>query len=75
MIPEAEDMSGMDKLDALMAGSSNQFVFRVTPFYEGEKETEVMITLYPYESILTGADTLYKKVTSNPNYYADSLKR
>ena len=74
-IPEAEDMSGMDKLDALMAGSSNQFVFRVTPFYEGEKETEVMITLYPYESILTGADTLYKKVTSNPNYYADSLKR
>ena len=74
-IPQSEDMSGMDKLDALMAGSKNQFVFKLTPYYEGEKETEVMITLYPFESILTGAATLYKKVTSNTNYYADSLKR
>ena len=74
-IPEAEDMSGMDKLEQLMAGSKNQFVFKLTPFYEGEKETEVMITLFPYESVLTGAATLYKKVTSNTNYYADSLKK
>ena len=74
-IPEAEDVSGMDKLEQLMAGSKNQFVFKLTPFYEGEKETEVMITIYPFESILTGAATLYKKVTSNSNYYADSLKK
>ena len=74
-IPEAEDMSGMHKLEQLMAGSKNQFVFKLTPFYEGEKETEVMITLFPYESVLTGAATLYKKVTSNTNYYADSLKK
>ena len=74
-IPEAEDLSGMDKLEQLMAGSKNQFVFKLTPHYEGEKECEVMITFYPYESILTGAATLYKKVTSNSNYYADSLKR
>ncbi len=74
-IPEAEDLNGMDKLERLMAGTNNQFVFKLTPHYEGEKECEVMITLYPYESVLTGAATLYKKVTSNTNYYADSLKR
>ena len=74
-IPEAEDLSGMDKLEQLMAGSRNQFVFKLTPYYEGERETEVMITFYPYESVLTGAATLYKKVTSNSNYYADSLKK
>ncbi|WP_028509864.1 hypothetical protein [Ruminococcus sp. NK3A76] len=74
-IPEAEDLSGMDKLEQLMAGSRNQFVFKLTPYYEGEKETEVMIAFYPYESVLTGAATLYKKVTSNSNYYADSLKK
>ena len=74
-IPEAENMSGKDKLEQLLAGSSNQFVFKLTPFYEGEEECEVMITLYPFESVLTGAATLYKKVTSNPNFYADSLKK
>ena len=74
-IPEAESLNGKDKLEQLLAGSQNQFVFKLTPYYEGEQEAEVMITLYPYESVLTGAATLYKKVTSNVNYYADSLKR
>lgn len=74
-IPEAESVSGKDKLEQLLAGTKNQFVFKLTPHYEGEKECEVMITLYPYESVLTGAATLYKNVTSNMNFYADSLKK
>ncbi len=74
-IPEAPSQSKQERLESIIAGTQNQFVFRLTPSYEGEKECEVMITLYPYESVLTGASTLYKKVTSNSNYYADSLKK
>lgn len=74
-IPEAHAQSKKERLEALINGTQNQFVFKLTPHYQGEEECEVMITLYPLESVLTGAATLYKKVTSNSNYYADSLKK
>lgn len=74
-IPEAVRVNKKERMEQLLSGTDNRFVFKVTPTYEADEECEVMITFYPYESMLTGADTLYKKVTSNMNYYADSLKR
>lgn len=74
-IPEENRMGKKERLEQLLSGKDERFIFKVTPGYEGEEECEVLITFYPYENILTGADTMYKKVTSNLNYYADSLKK
>ena len=46
-----------------------EIAFKVTPHFSGEDTPEVMLTVYPYENMLTGSAVQWLKVTSDKDYF------
>lgn len=46
-----------------------EIAFKVTPHFRGEDTPEVMLTVYPYENMLTGSAVQWLKVTSDKDYF------
>lgn len=46
-----------------------QIGFKVTPHYSGTETPEVMLSIYPFENVLTGSATQWLKVTSDKDYF------
>lgn len=59
-----------DVIDRLNA----QISFRVTPHYKGNQTPEVMLSIYPYENVLTGSATQWLNVTSDQDYFEHKMQ-
>ena len=46
-----------------------EIAFKVTPHFSDEDTPEVMLTVYPYENMLTGAAVQWLNVTSDKDYF------
>ncbi|WP_295211779.1 hypothetical protein [Ruminococcus sp.] len=46
-----------------------EIAFKVTPHFNGDDTPEVMLTVYPYENLLTGSAVQWLNVTSDQDYF------
>lgn len=47
----------------------NEIQFKLTPSYSGDKTSEILIGVFPYENILDGAASKWVKVTPDKDYF------
>ena len=52
-----------------------EIAFKITPHYSGEDTPEVMLTVYPYENLLTGSAVEWLKVTSDRDYFIHKFSK
>lgn len=57
----------------LMQKVNSQISFKIMPHFSGDDMPELMISVYPYENILTGAATEWVKITSDQDYFLNKL--
>lgn len=57
----------------LMQTVNSQIAFKLMPHFSGDDMPELMISIYPYENILTGAATEWVKITSDQDYFLNKF--
>lgn len=75
-IVEASDEEELKKLseEQLIQKVNSQITFKLVPHFSGDDMPEIMISIYPFQNILTGAATEWVYVTSDKDYFANRLK-
>ena len=70
-IKEAFNYSAFKKTtaDEFLQVINNEINFRVTPHYSGSKMPEILLTVYPYENVLTGSAAQWINCTSDQDYF------
>ena len=71
-IPLCDDKSLFGRAmseEELVNSMKKQIVFRFVPRYSGEKDSELMINIYPYANPLDGSVTEWVNVTSDSDFF------
>ena len=63
------------KCDADMEMISNEIQFKFTAKFSGEKDSELLIGVFPYENIISGAASKWVTVTADSDYFAKLYKK
>ena len=76
-IPDAIDSKPFKKVSEqdMINRMNNEISFKVTPHFSGDDMPEIMLTVYPFENVLTGSAAMWLKVTSDTDYFVHKIRK